>query len=99
MAMVVLYDSIYQLKKDQKTADKLRTSFKWFLGYNDLDLPLYDTDTSGCNDGIEEFSINRNQGAESTIAYHMAWLISAPYFEAEMPSAEVILSVHDIAYN
>ncbi len=99
MAMVVLYDSIYQLKKDQKTADKLRTSFKWFLGYNDLDLPLYDTDTSGCNDGIEEFSINRNQGAESTIAYHMAWLISAPYFEAEMPSAEVILSVHDMAYN
>ncbi len=98
MAMVVLYDSIHQLKKDQASADKLRISFKWFLGFNDLDLPLYDTDSSGCNDGIEEFSINRNQGAESTIAYHMAWLIAAPYFEAEMPSTEVILSVQDIAY-
>ena len=98
MAMVVLYDSINQLKKDQASADKLRTSFKWFLGYNDLDLPLYDSDSSGCNDGIEEFGINRNQGAESTIAYHMAWLIAAPYFEAETPSTEVILSVQNIAY-
>lgn len=99
MAMVVLYDCIYQLKKSQKAAEKLRTSFQWFLGYNDLDLPLYDSDTSGCNDGIEEFGINRNQGAESTIAYHLAWLIAAPYFEAEKPSCEVILSIHDMAYN
>jgi len=98
LAMVVLYQSIFQLRKNKQTAEKIRTSFKWFLGYNDLDLPLYDVDTCGCNDGIESFSINRNQGAESTIAYHLAWLMAAPYFEAEMPAKEAILSVENITY-
>ncbi len=100
MAMVVLYNSMFIVKKNSRAADKLRTSFKWFLGYNDLDLPLYDVDTSGCNDGIEEFSINRNQGAESTIAYHLAWLIAAPYFEEiEQHATEAVLSIEDIAYS
>ena len=99
MAMVVLYDSIYQLKKTKAASDKLVTSFKWFLGYNDLDLPLYDSDTCGCNDGIEEYSINRNQGAESTIAYHIAWLIAAPFLGNEVPAAKMALSVEDLAYS
>lgn len=93
MAMVVLYNCIYRIKKDAATAEKLRNSFKWFLGFNDHDLPLYDIDTCGCNDGIEEFSINRNQGAESTIVYHLAWLIAAPYFEIELKAVKAILSV------
>ena len=70
----------------------------WFLGFNDHDLPLYDMDTCGCNDGIEEYSINRNQGAESTIAYHVAWLIAAPYFEIELKAVKAILSVDNFVY-
>ena len=81
MAMVILYDSIYHLSQSKDSFEKLKRSFQWFLGYNDLNLPLYDIDTNGCNDGIEEFSINRNQGAESTIAYHLAWLVASTYFD------------------
>lgn len=95
MAMVVLYNCIYHVKKDAASVEKIRTSFKWFLGFNDHDLPMYDIDTCGCNDGIEEFSINRNQGAESTIAYHIAWLIAAPYFNIELKAVKAILSVDD----
>ncbi|MDP1844426.1 MAG: glycosyltransferase [Sediminibacterium sp.] len=91
MAMVILYDCMYKLNQSKVASDKLQISFKWFLGYNDLDLPLYDTDTFGCNDGIEEFSINRNQGAESTIAYHLAWLIAAPYFEVDKKTTQPVL--------
>lgn len=80
LAMVVLYDSIYQLEKNEEAAEKVRKSFLWFLGYNDLDIPLYDAQTKGCNDGIEMMNINRNQGAESNIAYLTALLISKPYF-------------------
>lgn len=83
MAMVILYDSIYSLTHSNESIDKLKRSFQWFLGYNDLNLPLYDIETNGCNDGIEEFSINRNQGAESTIAYHIAWLVASTYFDKE----------------
>ncbi len=81
MAMVILYDTLYRLDKNDSTAEKLRKSFLWFLGYNDLDLPLFDCETKGCNDGIEAVNINRNQGAESVIAYMMAHLISRPYFD------------------
>ena len=98
MAMVVLYNCMYRIKQDEVTAEKLRNSFKWFLGFNDHDLPLYDMDTCGCNDGIEEYSINRNQGAESTIAYHVAWLIAAPYFEIELKAVKAILSVDNFVY-
>lgn len=80
LAMIELYDSIYQLDKSEEAAKKVRKSFLWFLGYNDLDIPLYDAQTKGCNDGIEVGNINRNQGAESNIAYLTAHLISKPYF-------------------
>ncbi len=45
---------------------------EWFLGRNDLGLPLYDYATGGCRDGIHPDRVNENQGAESTLA----WLLS-----------------------
>ncbi len=45
---------------------------RWFLGSNDIDTPVYDYKTGGCYDGLEAHGLNRNQGAESTLA----WLIS-----------------------
>jgi hypothetical protein len=37
----------------------------WFLGHNDLNMPLYDPKTGGCRDGLMADGINQNQGAES----------------------------------
>ena len=50
------------------------TVFQWFLGRNCLNRMVYDEITGGCHDGIGEFSVNLNQGAESTICYLMARL-------------------------
>lgn len=96
MAMVILYNCIYKLNQSQESLKKLQISFKWFLGFNDVDLPLYDTETFGCNDGIEEFSINRNQGAESTIAYHISWLVASPYFEVQKKDNQPILQLEGL---
>jgi hypothetical protein len=46
--------------------------FNWFLGQNDLNLPLYDAKTGGCCDGLMADGINQNEGAESTLV----WLLS-----------------------
>jgi hypothetical protein len=46
-----------------------RNAFEWFLGRNDLGLELYDANTGGCNDGLQEDRINHNEGAESTLAF------------------------------
>jgi hypothetical protein len=47
-------------------------SFDWFLGRNDLRRPLYDASNGGCFDGLQRADVNRNQGAESTLAFLMA---------------------------
>jgi len=46
--------------------------FKWFLGGNDLGLPIYDQQTGGCHDGLHIDRVNQNQGAESTLSYLLA---------------------------
>ena len=81
MAMVLLYDCAYRATKNNKFIDMLKTCFSWYYGNNDLNLPLYDSETKGCNDGLEEYGVSRNQGAESMIAYLSSWLTATQYFE------------------
>lgn len=52
--------------------ERAHTCLNWFLGENDLRIPLYDYKTGGCCDGLEASGVNVNQGAESTLA----WLLS-----------------------
>lgn len=49
-------------------------SFAWFTGRNRLEKPIYDFATGGCGDGLGEHEVNGNQGAESTLAFHRAYL-------------------------
>jgi len=46
----------------------------WFLGKNHLGQMVYDEATGGCYDGVGQYAINLNQGAESTISYLLARL-------------------------
>jgi glycosyltransferase involved in cell wall biosynthesis len=62
------------LEADRITGDKrwrkeARRAFDWFLGRNDLNLPIYDPTTGGCRDGLHPDRPNENQGAESTLAF------------------------------
>ncbi len=74
MAMVLLYHQAYQVTKKKEFIEKLFSSYMWFLGENSLRLPLYDHETCGCCDGLESTGVNRNQGAESTLAYWISHL-------------------------
>ncbi|GBD36816.1 hypothetical protein HRbin36_01944 [bacterium HR36] len=49
-------------------------ALEWFLGRNDLGAALYDAETGGCCDGLQPGRVNRNQGAESTVAWMLARL-------------------------
>jgi glycosyltransferase involved in cell wall biosynthesis len=67
------------LEADRITGDKrwrkeARRAFDWFLGRNDLNLPIYDPTTGGCRDGLHPDRPNENQGAESTLAFLQALL-------------------------
>jgi glycosyltransferase involved in cell wall biosynthesis len=44
----------------------------WYLGENDLDLPIASVLDGGCYDGLMSDRVNQNQGAESILAYQFA---------------------------
>jgi hypothetical protein len=46
-----------------------RRIFAWFLGSNDLWLPLADPETGSCRDGLHPDRANENRGGESVLAY------------------------------
>ena len=81
MAMVLMYHQAYTLTRDKDYLSKLYTSFLWFLGENDLRMSLYDFETKGCCDGFENYGVNRNQGAESSLAYLISHLTVLQSYE------------------
>jgi hypothetical protein len=75
MAIVLMFEKAYKLTKNKIYLDNLYTSFMWFMGENDLRMMLYDPETKGCCDGLESYGVNRNQGAESTLAFLISHLV------------------------
>jgi hypothetical protein len=71
-AMVSACMAAYDVTGEQSWADHARRCFEWFLGRNDLGVPLYDKCTGGCRDAMLQDHINQNQGAESTLAFHLS---------------------------
>jgi glycosyltransferase involved in cell wall biosynthesis len=64
----------YRLTGEKNWLDEAWCAFRWFLGQNDLQVPLYDATTGGCRDGLHPDRVNENQGAESTLSFLMALL-------------------------
>jgi len=59
---------------DESWVQDAERAFGWFGGRNDLGLSLYDPESGGCHDGLMEGGVNRNEGAESTLAYVLSLL-------------------------
>lgn len=59
--------------------EKMEIAFSWFMGNNHLKQIIYNPCTGGCHDGLEEFNVNLNQGAESTLSYLLARLAFENY--------------------
>ena len=68
-SMTSAYLTAYSITKDKEYYKNAVISFNWFLGKNYLKQMMYNESTGGCFDGLGRFSVNLNQGAESTLAY------------------------------
>jgi hypothetical protein len=64
----------HRITQEQHWLEEAWCAFRWFLGENDLQVPLYDAVTGGCKDGLHPDRVNENQGAESTLSFLMALL-------------------------
>jgi hypothetical protein len=65
---------VYKLTGERQWYEEAQRVFCWFLGKNDLQVPLYDPTTGGCRDGLHPDRVNENQGAESTLSFLLALL-------------------------
>ncbi|MDB6076304.1 MAG: glycosyl transferase family 1 [Akkermansiaceae bacterium] len=71
-AMVSASLDAFRITQDPAWNREAKRAFEWFLGRNDLGVPLYDSRSGGCSDGLHRERISENQGAESTLAFHLA---------------------------
>jgi len=73
----------YRVTGESRWRDEAWSAFNWFLGDNDLQLPLYDGVTGGGRDGLHPDRANENQGAESTLSFLTALLEMRALQESE----------------
>jgi glycosyltransferase involved in cell wall biosynthesis len=66
---IMMLRAAYDSTEDKKFLALQRKAFDWFLGENDIHIPLYDFRTKGCCDGLMPGGVNENQGAESTLSF------------------------------
>ncbi len=73
-AMVDTCIEAFNITRDEEWITYAYRCLNWYQGENELHIPLYDHATGGCRDGLQEQSVNENQGAESTLCWLMALL-------------------------
>jgi glycosyltransferase involved in cell wall biosynthesis len=71
---VMMLRAAYDVTENNKFLKLQRKAFDWFLGENDLHIPVYDFRTEGCCDGLMQNGVNINQGAESVLSFLLSLL-------------------------
>jgi glycosyltransferase involved in cell wall biosynthesis len=61
-----------EITGETRWADTVAAAYAWYLGANDLGLPLGSSVDGGCFDGLMADRANLNQGAESVLAFQFA---------------------------
>ena len=85
-AMVAACLEAFRVTRDHYWSGEARRAFEWFLGGNDLGLPIYDCATGGCGDGLHSDRVSANQGAESSLAFHLSLVEMQRAGQVDMPS-------------
>lgn len=72
-----------ELRGDNKYLAIFLRAHAWFHGQNSLQKPLAEAEAGACFDGLQSTGINKNQGAESTLAYLWTELHSSTARQAQ----------------
>lgn len=77
-ALLLAAESAYGVTDDERFRTAMERAYAWFLGENDVHLPVAEPARGASFDGLTERGVNTNQGAESTLM----WLIAAEHIRA-----------------
>lgn len=85
--LVLAYSRAYYATGNAAYVNYAQAAMDWFFGRNVNGLPLLDSASGGCCDGLTAQGINANQGAESLLAYLVSRLeIAALAVRAKEPA-------------
>ncbi|UUZ92677.1 hypothetical protein LJK87_46500 [Paenibacillus sp. P25] len=73
----------YEITGISSYAEVLGQCRSWFYGENDAGIAMANTEEGSCYDGLGEAGANRNQGAESTLAYLLTEAIYWKYMRSK----------------
>ncbi len=77
-SMILAAEAAYRYTGKPRYLRTVESAYGWFLGDNEVGLPLADPATGGCKDGLSPLCANDNQGAESTLM----WLTALEHVRA-----------------
>jgi hypothetical protein len=77
-ALLLAAAAAYEATADDKYRAVMELGYGWFLGANDLGVPIAVAERGACYDGLTPDGVNLNQGAESTLM----WLIASEWIRA-----------------
>lgn len=102
-SLLLLYLQQFAITRDLHYRKRASQAFGWFFGQNETGDSLYDPVTKGCCDGLEKEGVNCNQGAESTISFWMAYLLTireqAGDWSATLPATHQEPPSHKLKHN
>ena len=91
-AMIDAADAAFDVTADPRWIQTARTAYNWFYGANDRGVVLGNHVLGTCRDGIIPRGENLNEGAESTLAFHLSHVTLRTLLEKAGPDAKDIAS-------
>lgn len=68
-AMILAAEAAFRETGEERYLRVVEMAYGWFLGDNELGVPLVDPASGGCHDGLTPRGVNLNEGAESTLMW------------------------------
>jgi hypothetical protein len=68
-AMILACEAALTVSSEPRYREAAERAYGWFLGDNDVGLPVAIPASGACQDGLEPHGVNLNQGAESTLMW------------------------------
>ncbi|MEO2035236.1 MAG: glycosyltransferase, partial [Planctomycetaceae bacterium] len=91
----------FQMRHEDQHLVAFQKAHGWFHGRNSMQYQMADTESGGCHDGLEVTGANRNQGAESTLAFLWTEVLAleanreTPAIRTGTSARPFTLSLHD----
>jgi hypothetical protein len=82
-ALLLAAEAALDESGDGRYVAAMERCYAWFLGHNDVGLPVVDPERGAGFDGLEHDRVNQNQGAESTLM----WLVALEHIRWARTSA------------